>query len=210
VFASFGVGDALGPFVARTAADRLALAAFVVLLFSAWCAMRALADRSARVVFLLAGVAFVGSLAARSLAIPLVALVVALVARVTIRRDRDGDESLRRASGAFASIGAVLLGTAILLPATPRRIVSDLGPAEETRAALERGNLFEARFWGERWVAESPDSPGDAALVLAEIDWDLGHHARALAIATEISTRSPDEELRRRANERLSQWKEPK
>jgi hypothetical protein len=196
----------MSPFVARTIADRALLAACVLLLFGAWWAMRSLADRPSRVLFLVTGGAFLGFLAARALVIGLAAFALALVVRASLR----GPPGFRGrgASQVFASVGALLLAAAFVLGSTPAPVVAtEVTAAEETQAALDRGNLFEARLWAERWAGESPDGPTDAALLLAQIDWELGHRERALSIAADVSARGVDEDLRRRASERLAAWR---
>ena len=203
--AFFGLGDATGAFAAHTTADRLALAALVVFVHAAWWAMRSLGDRSARAAFLGAGGLFAGALVARGLTVPFLLLALWLVSRAAIRRS-----SGWRRSGAFAGFAALLLAVAIAIPAPPRPASADADPAEETRGALAQGNLFEARLWGERWAAETPERPGEPALLLAQINWDLGHRVRARAIAADVSARSSDPELRRRAAERVAQWTEAK
>jgi hypothetical protein len=203
---TLGLGDALGPFFARTLSDRLDLVALTLLLFSAWWALRALADRSARVTFLVCGGAFVGSLAARSLTLPFLLLVLMLVSRVVIRRPPGG-----RVCAALAGIGALVLVVAARLPAKVEPLVGEADPARETRAAIARGNLFEARLWAERWATGGVDGArgaDDPALLLAEIDWNLGHHERARSIAADVAAHASDAELRRRAAERVIQWSE--
>jgi hypothetical protein len=192
----------MGPFAARVAADKLILGAFVLVLFAAWCAMRSLGDRRARVSFLVVGSAFVGALVARPLGLLFLVLGVALVLHALIRPPRAWT------SGSFALAGLVLLSLSRAFPPSPAPQAVDADPAAETIAALERGNLFQARLWGERWVAEYPDRAGDAALVLAEIDWRLGHHERARAIAADVASRGPDVHTQRRATARLLEWKD--
>jgi hypothetical protein len=199
------LGGGAAPFAARQAADKLALGAFVLVLFGGWCGARALGHRCARVFFLAVGGAFVGALVARGLTILFLLLGLGLVLWAVIRRPQGW-----RMGGAFALVASLLLAAASALPPSARETGSDTDPAAETTAAIERGNLFEARLWGERWVAENPERSGDAALVLAEIDWHLGHRAQARTIAADVAVHAPEEDTRRRANEHLLEWRELK
>ena len=193
------------PFAARVTSDKLALGAFVLVLFGAWCAMRALGDQRARIAFLAVGGSFVGALVARPVSVLFLALGIALVFRAAIRRPFGW-----RMSVAFAVIALLLFSVARAFPAPAPQIASAADPTAETTAAIARGNLFQARLWAERWVAEHPERPADAALVLAEIDWHLGHYVQARTIAADVAAHGPDEDTRRRANERLLEWKESK
>jgi hypothetical protein len=200
--------DALAPFSARTSADRLALVGAVLVLFGAWWGARASSDRVARAYFGACGALFVGGLAWRVLAIPFGLFVFALVLRAALRRAAGW-----RGSTVLAALGALVFLLSALSAGVARTERSAGGladrepdPATETRGALERGNLFQARFWGERWAVERPD--GDAAVVLAEINWALGHRARARAPAADVAARATEPALRRRADAHLSEWKE--
>ncbi len=189
--------------------DKLVVVGLVVLLLGAWNAMHDERDRVARVVFLAAGAAFVASLVVPSLTALFLLLTLALIGRALFSRARASSRG-RALAGALGAAGLLLLGLAIVVPDATAATDGGGDPAAETRAALARGNLFEARFWGERWVAETPDALGDAALLLAQVDWDLGHHGRARAIAAEVAARGVDSDVRRTAGARLERWKEPK
>jgi hypothetical protein len=198
--------DALVPFFARTLADRGALAALAALLFGAWWAMRALGDRPARALFLACSAMFVGFLAARVLAAPFVLLALAIVLRASLRRAAGW-----RGSAGIAGIAVCVLTWAIAGARAPESPPVATSAAQETTAARERNNLFEARLWAERWVTESAAGnggrgPGDAALVLAQIDWELGHRTRARSLAADVAARGADADVRRRASEKVGAW----
>ena len=196
--AALGLAGDAGAFTARAPADKLVLIALLTTLFGAWCALRARPDRASRIGFLVAAAAAVGALACRAFALPGILLATVVVARAPFGRGRP--------AGAFAFAGFVALAASIGLPPPSPGPDGRGDPAAETRLALAKRNLFEARLWAERWVAESPDPPGESSLLLAEIDWGLRHRERARAIAADIVSRATDPEIRQLAAKDLGNW----
>jgi len=201
-------GDAAA-FVGRAASDKLLVAGLLVLLFAGWLAARLRADRLGRALFLVSSAVFVGALATRALVVPLLAASLAgVVAGLAGRRIGPGEKA-RIAVIAVLGIAFVSLA-AVTTSADPTASATDVDPAAETRAALAHGNLFEARLWSERWAAETPDQRGEAALLLAEIDWSLGHRVLARGLAADVAIRATDAEVRRRASVHAAEWSESK
>jgi hypothetical protein len=186
LLAALGVAGPLEPFSASEPGDRALLLARAALLFSAWLAPR-------RRVFVVACALFVGSLAARGLFVPFAA-VAALAA---------WPERRARLLSAGSLVACVLLAAIMSRP--PDVPASAGNPAAETVAWIQRDNLFQARFWAVQW-ANGERGDGDGHLALAKLDWELGHHDDARAIAGDVAAHGTDDGTRQRASDQLRAW----
>lgn len=188
-------------FVADDAMGRVLLALRVALLFAAWLSLVGRDDRAQRALFAVACGLFVGSLAFASLFAPFVLAVIALEARRLVT----ATPRVRVTSGAFAVVAVAATIASSSLAARPPAPVPDDAP-RLTVYWIDRENLFEARFWATQWARAEEAQPGDAQIVLARIDWELGHRAEARALLADVVGRGRSEDARRRARAQLESW----
>jgi hypothetical protein len=189
-------------FTANDAVGRAMLAARVALIVLVWIALVSRDDRAGRALFATACGAFVASLAFRA-----AFASFALLAVVTFARAFPNAKMRER----IAALVAVLAAGAIALAAMTKRPAP--APPDDlpglTTYWLERQNLFEARFWAERWAAAERDRPGNAHFVLAEIDWELGHKEIARMIVADVAMHAQSDAVREKARHLLAKWGTP-
>jgi hypothetical protein len=157
---------------------------------------------------------FVASLASTSLFVPfsVVALAAFLRASLPGRSVQPSTNPARPdAAALWTMAGAVVLialAASTSLRKDPRPPVFE-NPAKETTYWLERDNLFRARDAAARWVNVRRAPPDAPELLLARIEWELGHHdaARARTRAVAAETRSPA--VARDAARLLAEWVQP-
>ncbi len=201
ILRALALDDPSAAFAASDTIARLLLAARVTLLFLAWLGLVARDDRAQRVAFAIACGLFVGSLAIVALFVPfaLSALVVC-VRHVAVASSRTRFAS---AIGAIFAISMLVLGSqysARPAPAPPEDV------AGLTAYWLDRENLFEARFWATQWAGAERERPGEGQLLLARIDWELGHRDAARSLLADVVARAPSPDARRRAATQLATW----
>lgn len=80
----------------------------------------------------------------------------------------------------------------------------NLSPPRATARALERGNLYEARFWAEQWARLEQADPRQGTLILARVEHQAGHDARARLIAADVAARSSVPAVRAQAQQTLA------
>ena len=187
LLAALGVTAPLAPFSANEPGGRAILAGMAALLFAAWW------GGAGRRRFVVAAALFVCALALRALLLPFaLACVVAAW------------PSVRARAGAAAALVACLALTALASrPPSPPSWAGS--PAAETARWVDRDNLFQARAWAARWAA-TEGGEGDGHLALAKLDWALGHHDEALALAAHVAASGADDGVKQRASQQLRAW----
>ena len=198
---AFAFADPTAAFTASDGIARILLAARIALLFLAWLALTAHDDRPQRVAFAITCGLFVGSLAHNVLFVPFaVAALVVCVRWLSIASSR---ARVASAIGAVVAVASVLVATrfAARPVAAPPEDVAGL-----TSYWIDRENLFEARFWATQWASAERERPGEGQLLLARIDWELGHRDVARSLLSDVVARAPSADARRRAAAQLATW----
>ena len=175
-------------FAAQNPGQRLLFGLRVgVLLAATW----ACAERRAYRTLAGVAVAFVASLAARSLVFVLVgAGLFALVDAGWI---------------APAVLAASLLPWTLLSPA-PRERELPTQPAALVAHYRAAGNLWRARYAALGWAREEGRTPGAGMLTLAEIDWALGQKGELTRVLGALRAHARDPAIRARADELARRW----
>jgi hypothetical protein len=193
-----GVDAPLAPF---SAIDRCAgslLLAAIGLLGAAWWAAVVRDDTHGRRLLAWAGAGLVATMSIRGLFVPFVVVAVFAAARTS--------RTLAAASAAL--VLAVLIAT--VWPAEPPArdpFAATTNPAAETLRWSRLGNFFWTRYWAAQWSSLEPE-PGAGHLALARASWALGHDDDARRIATQVTTRAGDPEMRAQAAAVLATWQE--
>ena len=201
ILRALALADPTAAFAAHDGIARVLLAARIGLLFVAWLGLTARDDRPQRFAFAIACGLFAGSLAMVGLFAPfVVAAAVASLRALAVATSRVRVTSLL---GAVVAL-AVLVGAARIstrpAPAPPDDV------AGLTAYWLDRENLFEARFWATQWASAERERPGEGQLLLARIDWELGHRDVARSLLADVAARAPSPDARRRAVAQLAAW----
>jgi hypothetical protein len=195
----------LAPLQAQTGREGLLLWARAGL---TWLALERLAGRRDGRAATLA-LAVVVSLAASTfstvLFLPLAALCLAVTGWArTAGTDRGILDAPIGARGALVALAA-LVATLVVGPPAPTTPPAERDVASETLHWIDVGNPFRARQAASAWAAIE-QAPGRAALVLAGLEWELGHRAVATERARALAERGRSPDVARDARSLLAGW----
>ena len=200
---ALGLQDPLAPFVAQEPGQTRLLIARALVLLIAVARLRA-RERTGLLALSVAGALFVLSVAFQGLAIVDLIATAALVVWITRRAARG-----EIAPPAPRWLGPVLVAAACTAGLVPLRVHVPLEPPTDPRDAVEywraRGNLYRAHA-AALSVARAEATPGDGHVVLAALDWELGHDDMARRVIATVLARTTSETARRKAEELDRRW----
>jgi hypothetical protein len=202
-FGALGLHDPFAPLVAQEPGQTRLLVARALVLLIAVARIPA-RERAGALVLALAGALFVLSVALRGLAVVDLVATPALVVWLTRRTSRH--EVVSRAP---SWLGPILVTAACAVGVVRVRAEVPPAPPNTPRDAVEywraRGNLYRAHA-AALSLASGEATPGDGYVVLASLDWELGHDERARRVIAMVLERTTSESARRKAEELARRW----